>query len=86
MKFDLTGQADRASLTIVTAPGWGAGGVDVGGDMGGQAGRIGWGSTCAAAQHALPVLDLTADGARGGKIAEAGIEAVEIQDRVFPFI
>jgi hypothetical protein len=33
--------------------------------MGGLVGRVGWGSTCAAAQHALPVLGLTADGARG---------------------
>jgi len=37
----------------------------LGGDMGGQAGRIGWGSTFAAAQDALPVLDLNADGTRG---------------------
>jgi hypothetical protein len=33
--------------------------------MGGQAVRIGWGSTFAAAQDALPVLDLNADGSRG---------------------
>jgi len=46
--------------------------------MGGQVARIGWGSTCAAAQHALPVLGLTADGARGVRIADAGIEAVEM--------
>jgi hypothetical protein len=33
--------------------------------MGVQAGRIGCGSTCAAAQDALLVLDLNADGSRG---------------------
>jgi hypothetical protein len=32
--------------------------------MGDQAGRVGWGSTCAVAQHALAVLDLN-DGTRG---------------------
>ena len=37
----------------------------LGGDMGGQAGRIGWGSTRAAAQDALLVVDLNADGSRG---------------------
>ncbi len=45
-----------------------------GGDMGGQAGRIGWGSTFAAAQDALPGLDLNADGSRGagdGRIDQA---------------
>jgi hypothetical protein len=40
--------------------------------MGGQAGRVGWGSTCAASQHALPVLDLTADGSRG--VGNAGVD------------
>ena len=43
--------------------------------MGDQAGRIGWGSTFAAAQHALPVRDLNADGSRGagdGGIDQAG--------------
>jgi hypothetical protein len=43
--------------------------------MGGQAGRIGWGSTGAAAQDALLVLDLNADGTRGagdGGIDQAG--------------
>jgi hypothetical protein len=42
--------------------------------MGGQAGRIGWGSTCAAAQDALPGRDLKADGSRGagdGRIDQA---------------
>jgi hypothetical protein len=42
--------------------------------MGDQAGRIGWGSTFAAAQDALPVLDLNADGSRGagdGKFDQA---------------
>jgi hypothetical protein len=42
--------------------------------MGGQAGRIGWGSTCAAAQDALPGLHLNADGTRGagdGRIDQA---------------
>ena len=42
--------------------------------MGGQAGRIGWGSTFAAAQDALPVLDLNANGTRGagdGRIDQA---------------
>lgn len=42
--------------------------------MGGQAGRIGWGSTLAAAQDALPGLDLNADGTRGagdGRIDQA---------------
>jgi hypothetical protein len=63
-KFHLTGQAGRALLTISPAPGWGAGGVNVGGVMGDQAGRIGWGSTFATAQHALPVRDLNADGTR----------------------
>ena len=45
-----------------------------GGEMGGQAGRIGWGSTFAAAQDALPGLDLNADGSRGagdGRIDQA---------------
>jgi hypothetical protein len=46
--------------------------------MGGQAGRIGWGSTSAAAQDALLVLDLNANGSRGVRIADAGIEAVEM--------
>jgi hypothetical protein len=46
--------------------------------MGDQAGRIGWGSTFAAAQDALPGLDLNADGSRGVRIADAGIEAVEM--------
>jgi hypothetical protein len=54
--------------------------------MGGQAGRIGWGSTFAAAQDAMLVQHLNADGSRGVRIADAGIEAVEMQDRVFPFI
>ena len=48
--------------------------MDAGGDMGGQAGRIGRGSTCAAAQDALLVLDLNANGSRGagdGKIDQA---------------
>ncbi len=48
--------------------------MDAGGDMGGQAGRIGRGSTCAAAQDALLVPDLNADGSRGagdGKIDQA---------------
>jgi hypothetical protein len=42
--------------------------------MGGQAVRIGWGSTFAAAQDALPVLDLNANGTRGagdGRIDQA---------------
>jgi hypothetical protein len=42
--------------------------------MGGQAVRIGWGSTFAAAQDALLVLDLNADGSRGaggGRIDQA---------------
>jgi hypothetical protein len=46
--------------------------------MSGQAVRIGWGPTFAAAQDALPGLDLNADGSRGGRIAEARIEAVEM--------
>jgi hypothetical protein len=33
--------------------------------LGGLVGRVGWGSTCAAAQDALLVLDLNADGSRG---------------------
>jgi hypothetical protein len=48
--------------------------VDVGGVMGDQAGRIGCGSTFAAAQDALPGLDLNADGTRGagdGRIDQA---------------
>jgi hypothetical protein len=42
--------------------------------MGCQSGRVGWGSTCAAAQHALPVLDLTAvasGGAGDGRVDQA---------------
>ena len=73
-QLDLTEQADRARLTISAAPGWGAGGVDVGGVMGGQAVRIECGSTRVAAQDALLVLDLNADGTRGagvGKIDQA---------------
>jgi hypothetical protein len=40
--------------------------------MGGQAGRIGYGSTCMVAQAALPVLDLTADGACG--VGDGGVD------------
>ena len=46
----------------------------MGGDMGDQACRIGCGSTFAAAQEALPGLDLNADGSRGagdGRIDQA---------------
>jgi hypothetical protein len=46
----------------------------LGGDMGDQACRIGCGSTFAAAQDALPGLDLNADGSRGagdGRIDQA---------------
>ena len=57
--------------------GCGRGGC-LGGVMGGQAVRIGWGSTSAAAQDALLVLDLNANGSRGVRIADAGIEAVEM--------
>ena len=58
----------------------------MGGDTGGLVGRVGCGSTFAAAQDLLRVLDLNADGSRGVRIADAGIEAVEMQDPVFPFI
>ena len=40
--------------------------------MGGQVARIGWGSTFAAAQDALLVLDLNADGSRGA--GDGGID------------
>lgn len=66
-------------ITHIRRAGVGCGrGGCLGGDMGGQAGRIGWGSTSAAAQDALLVLDLNANGSRGVRIADAGIEAVEM--------
>jgi hypothetical protein len=43
-----------------------------GGGMGGQAGRIGSGSACTVAQAALPVPDLTADGACG--VGDGGVD------------
>lgn len=67
-------------ITHIRRAGVGCGrGGCLGGDMGGQVARIGWGSTSAAPQDAPLVLDLNADASRGVRIADAGIEAVGIQ-------
>ena len=62
-------------ITHIRRAGVGCGrGGCLGGDMGGQAVRIGWGSTRAAAQDALLLVDLNADGSRGagdGRIDKA---------------
>ena len=74
-------------ITDIRRAGVGCGrGGFLGSDMGGLVGRVGWGSTFAAAQDALLVLDLNADGSRGVRIADAGIEAVGIQHHVCLFM